>query len=89
MVDGIKKLKGRFNQFESPLGNIPLGLNDAITWFPFFLGAGFFVFSHILQQTMSIKKDLYTLMQVRNDPERYNKNRSSYNFAFIVVDRPN
>jgi hypothetical protein len=68
VVDGINKLEGRFNQFESPLGNIPLGLNDAIAWFPFFLAAGFFVFSHILQQTMTIKKDLYTLMQARNDP---------------------
>ena len=37
VVDGIKRLEGRFNQFESPLGNIPLGLNDAIVWFPFFL----------------------------------------------------
>ena len=68
VVDGIKRLEGRFNQFESPLGNIPLGLNEAIVWFPFFLAAGFFVFSHILQQTMTIKKDLYTLMQARNDP---------------------
>jgi hypothetical protein len=48
VVDGIKKLEGRFSQFESPLGNIPLGLNEAIVWFPFFLAAGFFVFAHIL-----------------------------------------
>ncbi len=68
VVDGIKKLEGRFNQFESPLGNIPLGLNEAIVWFPFFLAAGFFVFAHILQQTMTIKKELNTLMQVRKDP---------------------
>lgn len=68
VVDGIKKLEGRFNQFESPLGNIPLGLNEAIVWFPFFLAAGFFVFAHILQQTMSIKKELNTLMQVGKDP---------------------
>ncbi|MPZ06444.1 MAG: hypothetical protein GEU26_08510 [Nitrososphaeraceae archaeon] len=68
VVDGIKRLEGRFNQFESPLGNIPLGLNEAIVWFPFFLAAGFFVFSHILQQTMIIKKELHTLMQARNDP---------------------
>lgn len=68
VVDGIKKLEGRFNQFESPLGNIPLGLNEAIVWFPFFLAAGFFVFAHILQQTMTIKKELNALMQARNDP---------------------
>jgi hypothetical protein len=68
VVDGIRKLEGRFNQFESPLGNIPLGLNEAIVWFPFFLAAGFFVFAHILQQSMSIKKDLNTLMQTQSDP---------------------
>ena len=68
VVDGIKRLEGRFNQFESPLGNIPLGLNEAIVWFPFFLAAGFFVFAHILQQTMTIKKELNALMQARNDP---------------------
>jgi len=68
VVDGIKRREGRFNQFESPLGNIPLGLNEAIVWFPFFLAAGFFVFAHILQQTMSIKKELNTLMQTRSDP---------------------
>jgi hypothetical protein len=51
VIDGIKKLEDRFDQFESPLGNISLGLglNDAIVWFPFFLAAGFFVFAHILQ----------------------------------------
>jgi hypothetical protein len=68
VVDGIRKLEGRFNQFESPLGNIPLGLNEAIVWFPFFLAAGFFVFAHILQQTMNIKKDLNTLMLAQGDP---------------------
>lgn len=68
VVDGIRKLEGRFNQFESPLGNIPLGLNEAVVWFPFFLAAGFFVFAHILQQTMTIKKDLNTLMQIQRDP---------------------
>ena len=68
VVDGIKKLEGRFSQFESPLGNIPLGLNEAIVWFPFFLAAGFFVFAHILQQTMTIKKELNALMLARNDP---------------------
>ena len=68
VVDGIKRLEGRFNQFESPLGNIPLGLNEAIVWFPFFLAVGFFVFAHILQQTMTIKKELNALMQERNDP---------------------
>jgi hypothetical protein len=71
VVDGIRKLEGRFNQFESPLGNIPLGLNEAIVWFPFFLAAGFFVFAHILQQTMIIKKDLNTLMQTQSDPRGF------------------
>ena len=70
VVDGIKKLEGRFNQFESPLGNIPLGLNEAIVWFPFFLAAGFFVFAHILQQTMSIKKELKHTHAGRKGPER-------------------
>lgn len=69
IVDGIKKLEGRFSQFESPLGNIPTGLNEAIVWFPFFLAAGFFVFSHILQQTMTINKVLNTLMR-ETIPER-------------------
>jgi len=73
VVDGIRKLEGRFNQFESPLGNIPLGLNEAIVWFPFFLAAGFFVFAHILQQTMTIKKDLNTLMQGQNDPRDFTR----------------
>jgi hypothetical protein len=73
VVDGIRKLEGRFNQFESPLGNIPLGLNEAIVWFPFFLAAGFFVFAHILQQTMTIKKDLNTLMQGQNDPREFTR----------------
>lgn len=73
VVDGIRKLEGRFNQFESPLGNIPLGLNEAIVWFPFFLAAGFFVFAHILQQTMTIKKDLNMLMQKQNDPRGFTR----------------
>lgn len=68
VINGIKRLEGRFSQFESPLGNIPLGLNDAIVWFPFFLAVGFFVFPHIPQQTMTIKKDLNALMQARCDP---------------------
>ena len=35
---------------------------------PIFLAAGFFVFTHILQQTMTIKKELHTLMEARSDP---------------------
>jgi hypothetical protein len=73
VVDGIRKLEVRFSQFESPLGNVPLGLNEAIVWFPFFLAAGFFVFAHILQQNMTIKKDLNTLMQKQSDPRGYTR----------------
>jgi hypothetical protein len=53
-----EKLEGRFNQFQSPLGNIPIGFNEAVGIFSFALGAGFSVYIYLLIQTSRLRKEL-------------------------------
>jgi hypothetical protein len=63
----IQKLASRFDQFESPLGKVPLGFNETIVAFPLLLAVGFFIYSFILWQVMRLRVDLYREYQV-NDP---------------------
>ncbi len=55
---GIQKLANRFDQFESPLGKIPLVFSETIAVFPLLLAVGFFIYSFLLQQVMSLRIDL-------------------------------
>ena len=56
---GIQKLANRFDQFESPLGRIPLGFSETIAVFPLILAVGFFIYSFILRQVMHLRKELH------------------------------
>jgi hypothetical protein len=65
-LDGIKmnineetqKLEGRFNQFQSPLGNIPIGFNEAVGIFPAALAGGFSVYVYLLIDTNRLRRRL-------------------------------
>jgi hypothetical protein len=46
--DEIDKLEDRFDRFQSPFGNVPIGFNEAIGVFPLALSAGFIVFAYRL-----------------------------------------
>jgi hypothetical protein len=64
---GIQKLANRFDQFESPLGKIPLVFSETIAVFPLLLAVGFFIYSFLLQQVMRLRIDLAGQYQ-SNDP---------------------
>ena len=55
---GMKGLANRFDQFESPIGKIPLGFNEVIAMFPMLLAIGFLVYSFLLTQVMRLRIEL-------------------------------
>jgi len=54
----MKGLANRFDQFESPIGKIPLRINEVIAMFPMLLAIGFLVFSFLLTQVMRLRIEL-------------------------------
>jgi hypothetical protein len=65
--EGIQKLASRFDQFESPLGKIPLGFSEAIAVFPLLIAIGFFIYSYLLLQMIGLRKELEARYPA-NDP---------------------
>jgi hypothetical protein len=83
----IQKLASRFDQFESPLGKIPLGFIETIVAFPLLMAAGFFIYAFILRQVMRLRIDLYREYQ-GNDPKWKLKTDSYVSFLAPIWINP-
>jgi hypothetical protein len=56
--EGIQDLANRFDEFESPIGKIPLGFSEAIAVFSLLIAVGFFIYSFVLRQVMALYNKL-------------------------------
>jgi len=62
ITDESDKLEGRYNQFQSPIGNIPIGFNEAIGIFPLALAAGFYFYVYLLIDTNKWRRTLLNIL---------------------------
>jgi hypothetical protein len=73
--NNIKKIEGRFSQFQTYLGSIPLDFNEAVAGFPFFMSVGFLIYAYLLDHAMSLRSKL-----------GYNENRQQTLLASLFFD---
>jgi hypothetical protein len=61
-----KEVAQRLDQFQSPIGIIPIGINESVVFFPLALGIGFLICSSLRSDTIRLRKELHECYQKQN-----------------------
>lgn len=69
LVAKRKEYSDRLEKIQSPLGNLPVGLSEAILIFPILLSIGFVVLAYQFRDMLRLRQELYHLTREK-DPEQ-------------------
>lgn len=77
-----KEIANRINQTESPIGKIPIGINESVALFPLVLAVGFSISAYLLYETIRLRAEYHRLTN-----PLYSKNKSDVsNVAPLWID---